>query len=74
MCITIIKSGPNYLFSRELVYQKHKSTWNGYIHIQVSMCVNNALKVCSGHFLGGPVAKTPCSQNRGPRFDSWSGS
>ena len=27
MCITNIKSGPNYLFSRELVYHKHKSTW-----------------------------------------------
>ena len=24
-------------------------------------------------FLGGPVAKTPCSQCRGPRFDPWSG-
>ena len=24
-------------------------------------------------FLGGPVAKTPCSQCRGPRFDPWPG-
>ena len=24
-------------------------------------------------FPGGPVAKTPCSQCRGPRFDPWSG-
>ena len=24
-------------------------------------------------FLGGPVAKTPCSQCRGPGFDPWSG-
>ena len=24
-------------------------------------------------FPGGPVAKTPCSQSRGPRFNPWSG-
>ena len=24
-------------------------------------------------FPGGPVAKTPCSRSRGPRFDPWSG-
>ena len=27
-----------------------------------------------GNFPGGPVAKTPCSQCRGPRFDPRSGS
>ena len=26
-----------------------------------------------GNFPGGPVAKTPCSQHKGPRFNSWSG-
>ena len=26
-----------------------------------------------GNFPGGPVAKTPRSQGRGPRFDHWSG-
>ena len=26
-------------------------------------------KVASGDFLGDPVANTPCSQCRGPRFD-----
>ena len=26
-----------------------------------------------GDFPGGPVAKTPCSQCRGPGFDLWSG-
>ena len=25
------------------------------------------------YFPGGPVAETPCSQCRGPRFDPWSG-
>ena len=24
-------------------------------------------------FPGGPVAKTPCSQSKGPGFDPWSG-
>ena len=27
----------------------------------------------SGDFIGCPVAETPCSQHRGPRFNSWSG-
>ena len=26
-----------------------------------------------GDFPGGPVAKTPCSQYRGPGFNPWSG-
>ena len=26
-----------------------------------------------GDFPGGPVVKTPCSQCRGPGFESWSG-
>ena len=26
-----------------------------------------------GDFPGGPVAKTPCSQCKGPEFNSWSG-
>ena len=26
-----------------------------------------------GRVPGGPVAKIPCSQCRGPRFESWSG-
>ena len=30
-------------------------------------------KVQSGEFPGGPVAKTPGSQGRGPRFNPWSG-
>ena len=25
------------------------------------------------NFSGGPVAKNPCAQYRGPRFDPWSG-
>lgn len=29
--------------------------------------------IASGDFPGGPVAKTPCSQCRGPRFHLWSG-
>ena len=28
---------------------------------------------CDGDFPGGPVAKTPHSQCRGPGFDPWSG-
>ena len=31
------------------------------------------LKVDARDFPGGPVAKTPHSQCRGPRFDAWSG-
>ena len=31
-------------------------------------------KASSWEFPGGPVAKTPCSQCRGPMFDHWSGS
>ena len=31
------------------------------------------LKVWPGDFPGGPVAKTLCSQCRGPGFDPWSG-
>ena len=27
----------------------------------------------SGNSPGGPVVKTPCSQGRGPGFDSWLG-
>ena len=30
-------------------------------------------KIMDGDFPGGPVAKTPCSQCRGPGFDPWSG-
>ena len=30
------------------------------------------LKKCFGDFSGGPVAKTLCSQSRGPGFDPWS--
>ena len=29
------------------------------------------LRLLLRDFLGGPVAKTPCSQCRGPRFDPW---
>ena len=28
---------------------------------------------CPGDFPGSPLAKTPCSQCRGPRFKPWSG-
>ena len=31
------------------------------------------IKPITGDFPGGPVAKTPCSQRRGPGFDPWSG-
>ena len=35
---------------------------------------NSVNNVCvQGYFPGGPVAKTPRSQSRGPGFDSWSG-
>ena len=30
-------------------------------------------KHCGRDFPGGPVAKSPCSQYRGPGFDPWSG-
>ena len=30
-------------------------------------------KINCRDLLSGPVAKTPCSQCRGPGFDSWSG-
>ena len=33
----------------------------------------NAVKIRSGDFPGGPVAKTPCSQCWGPGFSPWSG-
>ena len=35
--------------------------------------INVNLKKNRKDFPGGPVAKTPCSQYRGPRFNSWSG-
>ena len=42
-----------------------------------SRCYEQIIKVYSkkkiGDFPGGPVVKTPCSQCRGPRFDTWSG-
>ena len=31
------------------------------------------LKLPPGDFPGGPVAKTPCSQCKGPELDPWSG-
>jgi len=31
------------------------------------------LKINQRDFSGGPMAKTPCSQCRGPRFNPWSG-
>ena len=31
------------------------------------------INIIKGDFLGGPVAKTPCSQRRGPGFALWSG-
>lgn len=34
---------------------------------------NSGEKWWAGDFLGGPVAKTLCSQHRGARFDPWSG-
>ena len=30
-------------------------------------------KIEGGGFVGGPVAKIPCSQSRGPRFNPWAG-
>ena len=34
--------------------------------------INSQLEKLDRDFTGGPVAKTPCSQCRGPGFDPWS--
>ena len=35
--------------------------------------VRDGLKIYTGNFPGGPVAKTPKSQCKGTSFDPWSG-
>ena len=39
----------------------------------VRMAVNKKKSTNNRDFPGGPVVKTPCSQCKGPGFDSWSG-
>ena len=39
----------------------------------VMILINVIFKILNRDFPGGPVAKTPCSQCRGPGLDPWSG-
>ena len=39
--------------------------------ITVRFCLASDQKCHGSVFLGDPVAKTPCSQCRGPGFDHW---
>ena len=76
------KLGPLHLFKIKLQSQESSNffgnfaftvrVWVGkYFHL--TLAYPTSRESGEGDFPGGPVAKTPCSQCRGPGFDPWSG-
>ena len=76
-CINTIQFFSQQLSTRSCVpnTMEDSKPENFLIPLDVSMVHMMELQApnTSGDFLGGPLAKTPCDQWRGPRFESLSG-
>ena len=59
---------------RQVLYHKHQLGW-GWRWVNRAVITQKRVqkRTNPGDFPGGPVAKTLCSQCRGPGFNAWSG-
>ena len=62
------------MWSTQSIFIRGESAWGSMPTLcEVFSKVEAHQKRTNRNFPGGPVAKTPCSQRRGPGFNPWSG-